>query len=343
MKIETTTRPITRQDVLALAELMNASAWDRHNAFATNEARLQAWLDRVSPDELAKDTQLVFTATGELVGFAYQQTEPPFVTHELMAFVQPDYRGRGIGSQLLAWAMGNAASKLHLAPDGARVVVHSPLFDTAVAAQNLLLRHGFQKVRQFIHLQIHMDSPPEPPKLLDGITIERVTKENWPGVIAALEEAFKDHWGHIEWDEPEEEEEEEVAEATAVDHWSLDKAEEKAYFNTPGLCFAALADGNVVGSCLCNANTVEIPQAGKLGSLSILPAWRQRGIGQALTQHALTEFYRQGITHVITDTDAASFTSAYNIYLKAGMEIFQRENVFEKEIRPGKDLLKRDP
>ncbi len=228
MKIKTTTRPVTTDDIPALAQLMNSSTLDRHNTQTTNESQLRAWLGDVSPEDLATTYQLVSTETGELVGFAYLEAEPPFV---------------------------------------------------------------------------------------------------------------------VDWDEPAKEEEntaEESKEETAVDHWSLDKAEEKAYFNTPGLCFVARDGDKVVGSCLCNAKTVEFPNTGRLGSLSILPAWRKRGIGQALTQQALTAFYQQGITHIVTDTDGDSFTSAYNNYLKAGMTIFRHEDIFEKEIRAGKDLLKRD-
>lgn len=71
--------------------------------------------------------------------------------------------------------------------------------------------------------------------------------------------------------------------------------------------------------------------------------WRRRGIGLALTNYALGEFYRQGVSFVRTDTDADSFTGANRLYEKAGMAVTCCEIVYEKEIRPGAEWLKRNP
>ncbi len=116
---------------------------------------------------------------------------------------------------------------------------------------------------------------------------------------------------------------------------------DKLYWNTPGLCFVALDDDVVAGSCLCNAKTVEFPEAGKIGSLSVRRGWRRRGLGLALTLHALGEFYRRGTRTVVTDTDAKSFTRANTLYPRVGMSVFRSELILEKELRPGTDLLKR--
>ena len=71
--------------------------------------------------------------------------------------------------------------------------------------------------------------------------------------------------------------------------------------------------------------------------------WRRRGIGRALTLHALNVFYERGTRQVLTDTDGDSLTKAYRVYQKAGMKIFRREHVYEKTIRPGRDFVKRNP
>ena len=97
----------------------------------------------------------------------------------------------------------------------------------------------------------------------------------------------------------------------------------------------------MAGSCLCNAKTVEYPQAGYLGSLSIRRPWRRLGLGRAFTLQILNAFYERGTMYVLTDTDGDGFTQAYRVYQKARMEIFCRELVYEKAIRPGKDLVKR--
>ncbi len=97
----------------------------------------------------------------------------------------------------------------------------------------------------------------------------------------------------------------------------------------------AEANGQVIGSCLCNARTVEWPDSGKIGSLSVRRAWRGRGVGGALTAVALAEFHRRGIRRIITDTDSDGFTGAYRLYQRFGFVPYRFEGVYEKEIRPG--------
>ena len=116
---------------------------------------------------------------------------------------------------------------------------------------------------------------------------------------------------------------------------------DSAYFNSPGLCFVAWDGDEVAGLCLCNATTFEYPEAGYLGSLSVRRRWQKLGLGRALTLHALRAFYDRGTSHVLTETDGDGFTKAFRVYEKTGMAIFRREFVFEKAIRPGRDLLKR--
>jgi ribosomal protein S18 acetylase RimI-like enzyme len=94
----------------------------------------------------------------------------------------------------------------------------------------------------------------------------------------------------------------------------------------------------VAGSCLGNAKTIEWPDSGKIGSLSVRRPYRRLGIGRALTLHALGRFYERGTRRVIIDTDADGFTGAYRLYQQAGMHIYRREVTYEKELRPGTEL-----
>ena len=94
----------------------------------------------------------------------------------------------------------------------------------------------------------------------------------------------------------------------------------------------------MAGSCLGNAKTIEWPDSGKVGSLSIRRPFRRRGLARALMYHALGEFYRYGIRRVITDTDADSFTGANRLYQQVGMRNYRREHLYEKVLRPGTEL-----
>lgn len=219
------------------------------------------------------------------------------------------------------------------APAGARVVMQSTLLADDTAGISVLRERGYGLAREWVHFELELVTPPVV-ALPDGVTIRPMDpRTDWPAVGAAMDEAFADHWGEmgpeartlLEEDEPEDEETED------------DEPEDNPYSNSLGLCFVAEAGGQVIGSCLCNARTVEWPDSGKIGSLSVRRAWRGRGVGGALTAAALAEFHRRGVQRVITDTDSDGFTGAYRLYQRFGFRPYRYEHVYEKELRSGQE------
>jgi GNAT superfamily N-acetyltransferase len=98
-------------------------------------------------------------------------------------------------------------------------------------------------------------------------------------------------------------------------------------------------DGKTVaGGILCNAKLVERNDTGRVGSIFVRPAYRQRGIAKALMLTAFDAFWRNGFRRIITDTDANSFTHSTRLYTGLGMKPYRSEFTYEKEIRPGKEV-----
>ncbi len=333
-----TTRPATWDDLQAIVALRNEASLDiRGTPITAVHWQQRAWLE--NGVNLATDSRVVETADGRVIGYVELSSEHPFVVHEMSGAVHPAFRGQGIGGQLVAWAEQRARQGIAKAPPDARLLLHCPLFDRDMPGQMLLQDHGFTAVREFVHLQMQLTSPPPAPELPEGVVIRPLQATDWPQVGPALEEAFADHWGILQYEMDEPDEDEHDAPRPQRDPTIF----RPDYFNSPGLCFVAWAGDEVAGSCLCNEKSVENPQAGYLGSLSIRHPWRRQGLGLALTHTALAEFFRRGIRHILTDTDGDSFTRAYQLYQKAGMHIYRREIVYEKELRPGTEWLRRSP
>lgn len=331
-----TARPATPKDLARVVEVINAHSMATTHTERINVSRQKrSW--EVSGIELDTDSQLVSDENGRIVAYNTVQSEEPFVTITISVTVHPVHQRQGINAFLLDWAENRAHAFIAQAPEGAQVQIHSQIFDSDENSRNALLAHQYQLARRYVHLQVHLDAPPPPPVTPEDITIRPVGPKDWSAVFTTLEDAFRDHWGVLKDPLPEEPGDEDE------DDNSYDKRSEesKAYFNTPGLCFMALARDEVVGSALCNAKVVEFPGAGKLGSLSIRRPWRRKGIGEALTSYAFEEFYRRGIRHIITDTDAENFTKSYLLYAKMGMKPYRYEEIYEKIIRPGQDWLRR--
>jgi GNAT superfamily N-acetyltransferase len=334
------TRPANLADLEKIVALLNKHSMALAGMPATTLARYQGWLKEMGLD-LETNSHLVLTAQGDTAGYCALTSSWPHVNIWVKLAIDVAYRDQGVGAALLQWAETRTRDMIAAAPPGTRVVLNcDDAFNTDYVTRDLLVAHGYIPVRHFIHLVLELDSPPPEAVWPDGVRVEVVRPDHWPKLGPAIEEAFEDHWGVLREDVVTELGLQKPKETNSSDKDNTPTEEELQYFNTPGLCFVALAEEDVVGSCLCNAKTIEFPEAGKLGSLSIRRPWRRQGIGLALTYQALGAFYRRGIRKAITDTDANSFTNAPRLYVKAGFSTFCQQDVYQKELRSGRDLIK---
>jgi predicted N-acetyltransferase YhbS len=302
---------------------------------ADGDLRLTRYMPSVAEPYVA---HVGYAAPG---AFFYMVPRPPYVVVELGCYLLPGFRLAA--PTALAWLEERAAELAQAAPPDARVVVQCTLLADDATAIGVLEGCGFVLAREWVHFELALDVPP----LVawpDGVTIRPMDpRVDWPAVGAVMDEAFADHWGEMGPDVrtllEEDEEQDETDEADDEE----DEPEDDPYSNSLGLCFVAEADGRVIGSCLCNARTIEWADSGKIGSLSVRRAWREQGVGAALTAAALTEFHRRGVRRVITDTDSASFTGANRLYPRFGFRPYRYEYVYEKEIRPGKEWRLMEP
>jgi ribosomal protein S18 acetylase RimI-like enzyme len=327
-------RPVAPGDTPAIAGLINA------HSLAVVGAR-RALIDADGDLRTARyipgaaGQQLVFSQQGDLVGHTWLISRPPHNVVEFGCTVQPAWQQSPAGDALLDALEAAARQSVALAPPGVRVVMQTTILADDAFMHHVLAARGFQPAREWVHLELALTETPAM-VIPEGVTIRAMDQRvDWPAVGAVMDAAFADHWGEmraelrtlLEEDEADEEEDDATDEE--------EELEDDPYSNSLGLCFVAEANGAVIGSCLCNARTVEWPDTGKLGSLSVLRHYRRTGVGRALTATALAEFHRRGVGRVITDTDNESFTGANHLYISFGFRPYRYEHVYEKEVRPG--------
>jgi mycothiol synthase len=75
-----------------------------------------------------------------------------------------------------------------------------------------------------------------------------------------------------------------------------------------------------------------------VNELGVRRAWRKRGLGSALLKHAFVAFHADGKKRAGLGVDASSLTGALKLYEGAGMRIQRQFNMYEKEMRPGREL-----
>jgi GNAT superfamily N-acetyltransferase len=321
-------RPFTKADAPRVVDVLNAASLRetghlRAVVDGKGGVRKMRW---VAPSAALA----VADVDGAAAGYAYIVVSPPFVVCEMGGAVDPDRWEQGIGTALLRWAEGRAGEIAACAPAGSRVVLQATVFDSELRARRLLEQEGYHTVREWVHRAVELDAPPRV-TTLDGVTIRPMDLEDdWDAVGPAMDEAFADHWGALI--EPVD-----VPDCSALAP-TEDSEQDESYSNMPGLCFVALSDGDVAGCVLSNGKLIGLEGVGRVGSLSVRPAHRRRGIGRALMLAAFDAFWHRGVRRIVTDTDAASLTDSNRLYASLGMQVYRRELTYEKEIRPGREL-----
>ena len=276
---------------------------------------------------MADDLRIVVDPNGKVAGYVecLTLTSPP-VHPYIWLSVHPDSLDSNVSEVLLDWAIERAKHVTETLPQDLRVSIHMHNIGSFKPWQRLLENAGFALTRHsFIMHRDIADKPPEP-QWPAGITLRPFDPlHHAVDVFLANDEAFEDHFGHIK--QPFEQG------FALFKHWL-----EEPRFDAR-LWFVAMEGDEVAGVSLCRVNEDEETPIGWVGDLSVRRRWRKRGLGMALLLHSFGEFYRRGYKKVGLGVDASNLTGALRLYERAGMYVARRYDRYEKELRPGKELM----
>lgn len=291
-------RSATFDDAAEVAELINAyerAYVEEHDVITATE--LHDWWKRL---ELERDSRLFFDSQGRLAGAAtmYERIEGRL---DLDSHVHPDQAGRGLGTAMLEWLEGEAASR--------RREPRTSALTADAAAGRLLETRGYGAVRRFYRMAIDLDGPPPEPMWPAGFEVSTLQPGEEAILHAVTEEAFADHWGY---------------EPRDLDHWRTTAFE--AEWWDPSLVYLVREGDEVVASEMCAFRF----GSGWVNTLGTRRRWRGRGLGRALLETAFAEFYRRGERRVTLAVDAGNETGATHLYESVGMHVFWQADVWEK-------------
>jgi len=313
-----TIRRPTMDDMQAVLELIRTCQIARDGKAETTLNDVQLWWN--SPDfTIASDAWAVFSLEDKMVAFAsvdHQQHARIYSDGDVL----PEYRGRGIGTQLLRLNEQRAQEHVALAPADVRVAMLAWVDDKDAATAHLLEKHDFKRIRSSWRMNIKLDAAPPEAVWPERITIQTLADNMslFRTVYEADEEAFEDHWGHM---------------PMKFEEWERWTSKRENY--DPSLWFLAMDGEQIAGVALCQDDR---ESGAWVHSLGIRRPWRRKGLGLALLYHAFGEFYRRGLYDVYLGVDAQSLTGATRLYERAGMHIVRRANTYEKELRAGREL-----
>jgi len=282
----------------------------------------------VSPGfDPARDIRLVFAPDGVLVGYieVWTTAKPP-VHPWIWGRVHPEYSELGIGSWMLTWAENHALRVLDEVPTDLRIAPRIGIYSQAKESQKLFRDLGYRYIRSSYRMLIHLDALPPTPVWPEGLTIRTYNPEtDAKAVYLADQDAFRDHFGFVE--------------APFEEGFKRFKHFMTDYEGfDPSLWYIAWDGDEVAGICLCRPHSYDDPDLGFVNVLGVRRAWRKHGLGLAFLHHAFGEFYRRGKRKAGLGVDAENLTGALRLYEKAGMHVHMQFDLFEKEIRPGKEI-----
>lgn len=296
-------RAPTRDDAQSVTDLVIACDVDELGVPDFELDDLLADWNRPGLD-LAKDT-LVVVGGERIVAYAI------LVRRDYAdVYVHPEFRGRGIGAELLAWTERRALERM--AP-GETAALGQVVTSEHAGARKLLERAGYVPVRRYWRMQMALDGPPPRPAWPEGIRVRTFDRErDSRAVYGLVQEAFADNERH---------------ESDSFEEWQALMIDREAF--EPGLWFIAEADGEIAGAVLCPDYEGE----GWVRQLAVARAWRRRGLGTALLRQAMSEFFRRGRRDITLVVDSGNRTGAKELYERAGMHVAHEHTRLEKELR----------
>jgi mycothiol synthase len=155
---------------------------------------------------------------------------------------------------------------------------------------------GWRHTRQVLRMEIAVEAEPRPPAWPDGVSVRTYAESDAGAVHALMLEAFA---GTAE-------------EVPPFARWHPWMTEDPGF--DAGVWFLAEAGAELAGACLCWSE-------GWVKDLAVRPAWRGRGLGEALLRQAFAEFHRRGLATVGLKVDADNPTGAVRLYERVGMAL----------------------
>jgi mycothiol synthase len=326
-----TARPVVMADVETAVALFNTSSMAVHGVNDyTADVLAREW--QQPGFNVATDTQAVFAADGQMVGYFDIFDRGAHISLYPWGRIHPAHTENGIGDYLLAWAEQRARQIMEQAPPESRVVMIAHVIAPDTAMRSLVERSGLRLIRHSLRMVTELAEKPAEPEWPEGITVRTAdVAKDVPAIARTVREAFHDHWGHVE-----------VPFEQELERWQHRTSEDPDFDAT--LWWLAWDGDELAGVSLCQGKMYDDPAMGWVNTLAVRRPWRRLGLGLALLQQSFGEFYRRGQQRVGLGVDAQNLTGALRLYERAGMRSDPKwqHDVYEKELRPGVDLMTKE-
>jgi mycothiol synthase len=234
--------------------------------------------------------------------------------------VHPHWRRRGLGRAVLRHNQQRLREIAAAHPaDGPRFF-EAQAHDSERAAEALLLSEGYTAIRHFFTMvRPTLDDIPDLP-LPPGLEIRPALPEHYPLVFAALDEAFRDHWGYTPIAP------EQIANIMESPFFQPDKwqaAWDPATNEIAGL---------VLGAINNDENEKFNRRRGYTDPIGVRRPWRKQGLARALIVRSLRQLRDLGMTEAALTVDTENLSGALHLYEGLGYRPVKRGSAYRKPL-----------
>ncbi|UYM05834.1 GNAT family N-acetyltransferase [Solicola gregarius] len=287
----------------------------------------QSWVDLAADSRVAVDAGGTFRAFGRN---AFRPGATETVAVRLEGGVDPQWRGRGIGRELLAWqrtrALENIADLRAADPVAAELPSRIGGFveEQVIERSRLYEAAGFEVTRWFLQLRRSLDHGRDvPPLAVDGLRVEQFGDHLAERVRLAHNDAFLDHWGSTPYDE---------------EAWRSGLLEEEAF--RPAQSFVVIdtndPDEAVVAYVVnCEYEHDWAAQGftdGYTDVIGVRRPWRGCGLARHLLALSACAFADAGHPYATLDADAENPSGAVALYESVGYEPTHRTKYYSIDV-----------
>jgi mycothiol synthase len=265
-------------------------------------------------------TDMLFAEiNGEVIGYNrvwWEKQDDGALLYNVVGFLHPDWRRKRIGTAMLQRAETRMRQIAATHETTAKKFSQTWANESEQCLQALLESQGYRPARYFFEMNRDTREPLPDAPLPPGLEVRPVTEAHFRPIFEADNEAFRDHWGHMEHTFEE------------FMHW-----QEGPDFD-PSLWKIAWDGDQIAGMVLNFVNKAENAEYGRkrgyTEGISVRRPWRKLGLARSLLVQSIAMFKQMGMDETALGVDAENLSGALKLYQGVGYKEIRRNTNYRK-------------